>query len=1358
MAQVSLKEFVMSFTKYNDVYAVLDEFKSQSTKGFVYERLWDLVIKFGCCDVFQNDDYEHRDGNFNTAKTKSVTSMKSYIENNMLISSNNAGASDILMFNKKDQEYICFTSKYPKTPDDCKAIKDKSIDYFDVQKITSVILHHSNVYKKYQIYILVHDKDAVMKIASRSHESSENVSKYFVEDHILDVHDLNRGFLQLKKKLENVCFEDIDNLVKKPTLQTYFHQRLVICKTQHLYSSGHRRVLWTCKCRSGKSYMLGGYVARQHDKHKQYNVLIITPVVVTIEQFTDDLFEKYEDFNSFRIVHVKSGEQLRNLNIDTSSRNIVIMSKQLLDNKDIDMLRKCEFDLIAFDENHFGGTTDYSVETLKRYTHPHTLHIYMTATYSKTVTKYNIPSACQIHWDIEDEQCCRLGDFDKLIEKHGEDVFYQVLQEFTEEGADMSKVFTDYERYPKLQLLTTMFDQERYDRLKRQINDTVYGFSMETLFSLNNKQTEFLFPNEVQTLLAYISGSNRMTDFPQGDKSIFNRIRQVSMSNNNRTLLSNATFSTQLWFLPFGQGLHIDKLSKCLKKHIMHDTILTNFEVLCLNSKEESAKDIKTIIDREETTAKDKGKHGLIVLVAKQCSLGVSLPRCDVVFLLNNTSSADEILQMMYRSMTDAKGKTCGFVVDFNPCRVLNTLLEYNVYKRELNKEEQLKYIISNNLINIDSDMFVSNSAKEDVLTKRLLDVWKDNPIYHLKSLLQRIENQVIELNETDQKEVNKIFLKACEKANVNVKVSLNEVEQELPSGQQKQKSVDEASTSNDADEEEDLPQEETISISKDVLPFIIPLACLLTIKDNNRDFVKMLEAISLDESLMDVFNSQTHIWWNKPGIMGFVLKIAKQYVKKDSNPYDVAIQFKMELKSLIDQPDKLLELVNSLLKPKQKEKQDNGEVFTPMYLIDEEMNKLDNHYVKVHNKSIFEEPGFTWFDPACGMGNYPIAVYNRLMEGLKGVFPNSYERKKHILENMLYMSEFNKKNVFMCQQIFDINNEYNLNINEGDTLQLDTIKAWGVEKFDVVLGNPPYNKGGIRSHTGKQLGEKNETIWPKFVEYALTHLKEGGFLAYITPLSWLKKSHSLHKEMLERHVVCLKLWDNSCSKQYINADIPISLYIMENNKYRTTKDTLVQCNLKRRGLKSEAIVQLNKEHSVPLAYHSIFRKLIDFIDEHGLQLAYKTKTVKASGQKSKIPKQYSLEDMWAVDTYTIKEGVMVKKATEHHPDATQRKLVIANKASFTGAFIDNGTLSLCGSDKFYITGDNLEVLLKMLDFKIMQVVSHFTKYRQDFLEREAFTYIPDIRKLGIPDITEEQFHGLIGLTTEEVMQINSLK
>ena len=130
--------------------------------------------------------------------------------------------------------------------------------------------------------------------------------------------------------------------------------------------------------------------------------------------------------------------------------------------------------------------------------------------------------------------------------------------------------------------------------------------------------------------------------------------------------------------------------------------------------------------------------------------------------------------------------------------------------------------------------------------------------------------------------------------------------------------------------------------------------------------------------------------------------------------------------------------------------------------------------------------------------------------------------------------------------------------------------------------------------------------------------------------------------------------------------------------------------------------------------------------------MEYKTKTVKSTGDKMKIPNKYELIDMYAVDTYLIKDGIIVKKAIENHPDANKRKLIISNKASFNGAFIDEGKLSLTGSGKYYILGDNLELILKILSFKITNIISHYTKYGQDFLNSEVFTYLPDIRKLNI--------------------------
>jgi hypothetical protein len=56
-----------------------------------------------------------------------------------------------------------------------------------------------------------------------------------------------------------------------------------------------------------------------------------------------------------------------------------------------------------------------------------------------------------------------------------------------------------------------------------------------------------------------------------------------------------------------------------------------------------------------------------------------------------------------------------------------------------------------------------------------------------------------------------------------------------------------------------------------------------------------------------------------------------------------------------------------------------------------------------------------------------------------------------------------------------------------------------------------------------------------------------------------------------------------------------------------------------------------------------------------------------------------------------------------------------------------------------------------MLSYKIIDIIGHYTKYGQDFLDNEAFTYLPDIRKLGIEDIDEKKLYKLIGLTQDEI-------
>jgi hypothetical protein len=447
-----------------------------------------------------------------------------------------------------------------------------------------------------------------------------------------------------------------------------------------------------------------------------------------------------------------------------------------------------------------------------------------------------------------------------------------------------------------------------------------------------------------------------------------------------------------------------------------------------------------------------------------------------------------------------------------------------------------------------------------------------------------------------------------------------------------------------------------------------------------------------------------------------------------------------------------------SCLETTEMAKQNNGEVFTPMSKVIELLDKLDTFYVKKHRSSIFSNPQLKWFDPAVGIGNFMVGTYLKLMTGLACHFPDDKLRKRHIIENMLYMSELNAKNVTICHEIFD-SPSHKANIYCGDTLLLDIFSQWRLERpFDVVIGNPPYNKGGIRSNTGKKMGNKTQTIWAKFVQMAFSSwLITDGYLVFITPLSWLKKTHTIHDDIVDKHILWLNLWDNNKSNTEINVQIPISIFILHNIPNLERKHTEIVSEMKHKKIVTTSVIYLDKIRSIPLAYHSIFEKLSAFITTNELKLEYKSTTIESNDISFPLPSSYSLDNQYAVDTVTIKRGIVVKTAIEQHPDANKFKLIIANKSGFTRTFIDDGRLSLTGNHKFYILGDDLEKLLKLFNTKLCNMLCQFTKYSQDFLDKEVFQFIPDIRKsndimLCIDD--EHRFYECIGFTPDEIIEI----
>ena len=195
---------------------------------------------------------------------------------------------------------------------------------------------------------------------------------------------------------------------------------------------------------------------------------------------------------------------------------------------------------------------------------------------------------------------------------------------------------------------------------------------------------------------------------------------------------------------------------------------------------------------------------------------------------------------------------------------------------------------------------------------------------------------------------------------------------------------------------------------------------------------------------------------------------------KKDHNLMEL---LKDNISDFIKQYEKVSKLESKLF----------GEVFTPRQLIDEMLDTLPSEVWK--NKDL------KWLDPSVGIGNFPAAILDRLMVGLQEEIVDDEERKRWILEEMLYMVDISTKNLFLLYMLFDRNQEYKLNVYRGSFLEEEFDKhmkdVWALDSFDVVVGNPPYQ---VSNATG------DNKLYLEFSKKSIQALKNKGTLLFITP------------------------------------------------------------------------------------------------------------------------------------------------------------------------------------------------------------------------------------------------------------------
>jgi len=237
-------------------------------------------------------------------------------------------------------------------------------------------------------------------------------------------------------------------------------------------------------------------------------------------------------------------------------------------------------------------------------------------------------------------------------------------------------------------------------------------------------------------------------------------------------------------------------------------------------------------------------------------------------------------------------------------------------------------------------------------------------------------------------------------------------------------------------------------------------------------------------------------------------------------------------------------QLIDAFLKmkvatPNRQKTKTNGEVFTPKELINEMLDKLP--------EKVWENSELKWFDPAVGTGQFMISVYRRLMTGLQKEIHNKAKRKNHILENMLYMSELDEQNYLECKKIFG----NDCNIFKGSTLEHSNqefkfAEQFGISKFDVIVGNPPYNDNSGNTGTAHQL-------WTHFVRRSINDwLNENGHLSFVNPSGWRQPDNPIGKLIKDNNLIYLEIHNEKDGKKIFNANTRYDWYVLQKTKNYT--------------------------------------------------------------------------------------------------------------------------------------------------------------------------------------------------------------
>lgn len=1212
-----------------------------------------------------------------------------------------------------------------------------------------------------------HDKD-VHKVLTRS---GINHSKYLEGNEWFET-DLETAKQAIKAVKEGR--EYLQNIIEEtPQAETRIElrpeQKEAVAKTQKVFKKKDK-MLWNAKMRFGKTM-----TSLQLIKEEQFQkVLIMTHRPVVSDSWFEDYRKLKMDEAGYEYGSVNKGAHITSLK-KGDKPFIYFASIQLLryNNGETNLkdFSDVDWDLIIIDEAHEGTQTELSDIVLKQLIKENTKVLELSGTPFNLLDQFDEDQVYT--WDYTMEQ--------------------QAKTKWKYEHPDEPN---PYDSLPKVLMYT--FEMKN----KAKFMDESKSFNFREFFRTDENE-QLVYKKEVNTFLDNITNKDSKTNYPFSTPEYRNELRHT------------------LWIMPGVK--EANAFEDLLNEHPIFGKEYKIVNVVRGSYTDNGVTNEADIEKVRNAITDDPTATKTITLTVRKLTTGVNVPQWTAVMFLSNTNSAMNYLQAAFRAQTPYSHEKLGkkercYIFDFAPDRALTVMAESaqintGVGKKNTEGQKQAMTSLLNFLPILGSSETGMKTYNVDNMLTQLKRVYAEKAVRSGFEDDSLYNDRLLTLTAEDASMFNKLnaIVGKTQKTKASNKVTVNEnglTDEEYKTGEQGQKKPARKRT-----EEEKAAIEKIKEAKKDRKKLIsilrgVSIRIPMMIYGMKVDFDK-------DITIKDFINKVDDESWKEFMPKGFTKGMFSEITKY----YDAEVfieagriirQRAKSFDSLdfIERAERVAELFGSFKNP------DKETVLTPWRVVnmqtaksvgglnfyDDDFTSTTNgatsnlHWVEKDITSEIYHPETKILDINSKTGLYPLHAAISLYYQKVVANDDSHFKADKVYQDILANNVYAVAKTPMAKTITERTltgyRDYKTNVKYIEDLT-DTLKndieegkqkveeAFNQVKFDVVIGNPPYQNEGIG------VVARDEPIYHKFMDLSYSVADKA---VLITPARFLfnagQTPKAWNKQMLEDEHLKVLYYEQDSSKVFPNTDIKGGIVVTYRDNSSNfgaieTFTSFEELNSILHKVTLEKFTSLNSILYGKSSYKFTSELYIKHPELKGRVSQNEEKSI-GSNIFEKLPEIFSnskgnnLIGIYGRENNNRVMKWVDKSFVQSHPNLNKFKVLIpaSNGSGAIGEVLSTPLIGepLIGYTQTFISfgafdnKEEAENLLKYVKTKFMRVMLGTMKVTQHNQSKEVWKNVPMQNFTSTSDIdwsqsiaeVDQQLYKKYGLSEEEIQFIES--